>query len=42
MTVDTSKVATSNTTAATAKKPNRVGAVATSADDRLVLATQVK
>jgi ubiquinol-cytochrome c reductase cytochrome b subunit len=42
MTIDTSKVATSNTTAATAKKPNRVGAVATWADDRLGLATQMK
>src|SRR5918997_3921542 len=42
MTVDTSKVATSNTKAATAKKPNRVGAVATWADDRLGLATQMK
>jgi ubiquinol-cytochrome c reductase cytochrome b subunit len=42
MSVDTSKVATSNTTAATAKKPSRVGAVATWADDRLGLATQMK
>src|SRR5918997_1323050 len=42
MTVDTSKVATSNTKAATAKKPNRVGAVATWADDRLGLATLAK
>ena len=42
MTVDTSKVATSNTTAATAKKPSRVGAAATWADDRLGLATLAK
>src|SRR6188472_2455092 len=37
--MDTTKVATSNTTtAATAKKPNRAGAVAGWADDRLGLA----
>src|SRR6478752_5898484 len=41
--VDTSKVANSNTTtAATAEKPNRVGAVATWADDRLGLAAMGK
>ncbi|QBR94175.1 cytochrome b [Nocardioides euryhalodurans] len=39
MSIDTSKVATSNTTtAATAKKPNPIGAAATWADDRLGLA----
>jgi ubiquinol-cytochrome c reductase cytochrome b subunit len=38
MSIDTSKVATSNTTAATAKKPSRAGAAATWADDRLGLA----
>ena len=42
MSIDTSKVADSNTTAATAKKPNRAGAVATWADDRLGLATMMK
>jgi ubiquinol-cytochrome c reductase cytochrome b subunit len=41
--MDTSKVAKSNaTTAATAGKPNRVGAVATWADERLGLATLAK
>src|SRR5262245_24699823 len=41
--MDTSKVANSNTTtAATAKKPNRVGAVAEWADERLGLATLAK
>ncbi|MDF1602688.1 cytochrome bc complex cytochrome b subunit [Nocardioides sp. YIM 152315] len=41
--MDTSKVADSNrTTAATASKPNRVGAVATWADERLGLATLAK
>ncbi|MBJ7356365.1 cytochrome bc complex cytochrome b subunit [Nocardioides sp.] len=42
MSIDTSKVADSNTTAATAKKPNRAGAAATWADDRLGLATMMK
>jgi len=42
MSIDTSKVATTNTTAATAKKPNPVGAVAEWADDRLGLATLAK
>ncbi len=42
MSIDTSKVATSNTTAATAKKPNRLGKVATWADDRLGIATATK
>ena len=43
MSIDTSKVATSNTTtAATASKPSKVGAVATWADDRLGLATAMK
>jgi ubiquinol-cytochrome c reductase cytochrome b subunit len=42
MSIDTSKVATTNTTAATAKKPNAVGAVAEWADDRLGLATLAK
>jgi ubiquinol-cytochrome c reductase cytochrome b subunit len=41
--VDTSKVATSNTTtAATAKKPSRAGAIATWADERLGLAAMAK
>jgi ubiquinol-cytochrome c reductase cytochrome b subunit len=41
--VDTSKVANTNaTTAATAKKPSRVGAVATWADERLGLAAMAK
>ena len=39
MSIDTSKVATSNSSAATASKPSRVGAAATWADDRLGLAT---
>ncbi len=40
MSIDTSKVATTNaTTAATAKKPSLIGGVATWADDRLGLAT---
>jgi ubiquinol-cytochrome c reductase cytochrome b subunit len=42
MSIDTSKVADSNTTAATAQKPNRAGAAATWADDRLGLATMMK
>ena len=42
MSIDTSKVADSNKTAATASKPNRAGAVATWADDRLGLATMMK
>ncbi len=42
MSIDTSKVASTNTTAATAKKPNPVGAVAEWADDRLGLATLAK
>jgi ubiquinol-cytochrome c reductase cytochrome b subunit len=42
MSIDTSKVATSNSSAATAKKPGKVGAVATWADDRLGLATGMK
>ncbi|GAA5151484.1 cytochrome bc complex cytochrome b subunit [Nocardioides marinquilinus] len=42
MTVDTSKVADSNTTAATLKKPGKAGAVATWADDRLGLGTAMK
>src|SRR6201991_3119564 len=42
MSIDTSKVATTNSTAATASKPNRVGAVAEWADDRLGLATMAK
>ena len=41
--MDTSKVAKSNaTTAATAQRPNRAGAVATWADERLGLATAMK
>ena len=41
--MDTSKVANSNTTtAATAKKPSKVGAVANWADERLGLATLAK
>ena len=39
MSIDTSKVATTNSTAATASKPSKVGAAATWADDRLGLAT---
>ncbi|WP_340538607.1 cytochrome bc1 complex cytochrome b subunit [Nocardioides sp. GXZ039] len=42
MSIDTSKVAESNTTAATAKKPTKAGAVATWADDRLGLGTSMK
>jgi len=43
MSIDTSKVATSNaTTAATAKKPGRAGAAANWADERLGLATAGK
>jgi ubiquinol-cytochrome c reductase cytochrome b subunit len=41
--MDTSKVATSNaTTAATAKKPGRAGAIATWADERLGIASMAK
>src|SRR6476469_10147244 len=43
MSIDTSSVASSNrSTAATAKKPNRAGAVATWADERLGLGTAMK
>ena len=42
MSIDTSKVADSNKTAATAKKKLPVGAVATWADDRLGLAGAMK
>src|SRR3954471_19274582 len=42
MSIDTSKVATTNTTAATAKRPNPVGAAAEWADDRLGLAGLAK
>src|ERR1044072_4233197 len=42
MSIDTSKVASTNTTAATASKPNPVGKVAEWADDRLGLATLAK
>ena len=42
MSIDTSKVANSNTTAATAKKPTPVGAAAKAVDDRLGLATLAK
>jgi ubiquinol-cytochrome c reductase cytochrome b subunit len=42
MSIDTSKVADSNTSAAIAQKPNRAGAAATWADDRLGLATMMK
>src|SRR3954471_17209314 len=42
MSIDTSKVATTNSTAATASKPSRAGAVAEWADDRLGLATVAK
>src|SRR3954453_15735485 len=42
MSIDTSKVASTNTTAATAKKPNPVGAAAEWADDRLGLAGLAK
>jgi len=40
--VDTSKVATSNTAAATAKKPTKVGAIAEWSDERLGLAAMGK
>src|SRR3954447_17072542 len=42
MSIDTSKVATTNTTAATAKRPNPVGAAAEWADDRVGLAGLMK
>src|SRR3954447_64526 len=42
MSIDTSKVATTNSTAATAKRPNPAGAVAEWADDRLGLAGLAK
>ncbi|WGL53792.1 ubiquinol-cytochrome c reductase cytochrome b subunit [Nocardioides sp. BP30] len=42
MSVDTSKVATSNTSAATASKPTKVGAVAQWSDERLGLAAMGK
>src|SRR3954464_179905 len=42
MSIDTSKVATTNSTVAPASKPSRVGAVAEWADDRLGLATLAK
>jgi ubiquinol-cytochrome c reductase cytochrome b subunit len=42
MTIDTSKVADSNTSAATARKPGKLGAAATWADDRLGLATGMR
>src|SRR3954451_18832475 len=42
MSIDTSKVATTNTTAATASKPSPVGKAAEWADDRLGLATLAK
>src|SRR6201747_19702 len=42
MSIDTSKVATTNSTAATASKPNPVGGGAEWADDRLGLATLAK
>ena len=42
MSIDTSKVADSNTSAAIAQKPNRAGAAATWADDRLGLAMMKK
>lgn len=42
MAIDTSKVATSNSSAATPTKPGRAGAVATWADERLGLATAMK
>jgi ubiquinol-cytochrome c reductase cytochrome b subunit len=42
MSIDTSKVATTNSTAATASKPSRVGAAADWADERLGLATLAK
>ncbi len=42
MSIDTSKVATSNSSAATAKKPGKAGAVANWADERLGLGTAMK
>lgn len=42
MSVDTSKVATSNTTAATGNKPGKAGAAANWADERLGIATLAK
>src|SRR3990170_3658845 len=42
MSIDTSKVADSNTSAAIAKKPSRAGAAANWADERLGLATMAK
>ncbi|WKN50008.1 ubiquinol-cytochrome c reductase cytochrome b subunit [Nocardioides sp. Arc9.136] len=42
MSIDTSKVATSNSSAAIAKKPGRAGIVANWADERLGLATAMK
>src|SRR5690349_10567811 len=43
MSIDTSKVASSNrTTAATGTKPNRIAGAATALDDRLGLATAMK
>jgi ubiquinol-cytochrome c reductase cytochrome b subunit len=42
MSIDTSKVATTNSSAATATKTNRVGSVANWADERLGLATMAK
>ena len=42
MSIDTSKVATTNSTAATATKPSRAGAAANWADERLGLATLAK
>jgi len=42
MTIDTSKVADSNKSAATARKPGKLGAVGTWADDRLGLATAMR
>jgi quinol---cytochrome-c reductase cytochrome b subunit len=42
MSIDTSKVATTNSKAATAAKPSKVGAVAEWADERLGLATLAK
>ena len=40
--MDTSKVATSNSSAATAKKPGKAGVVANWADERLGLGTAMK
>ena len=42
MSIDTSKVATSNSSAATAKKPGKAGAVANWADERLGLGSAMK